>query len=170
MGRGGLLLRRIRAKWNDAPTGFVWVEKDKIAASGYPASRKQLIWLGQKGIKSVLTLTELPLPAKWMEDLPLEVGHVPMKDHMPPNPESLDQAADFIAAQVEAGKPILVHCQAGRGRTMCALAAFLMKNRRVGATEAIGQLRRIRDNAVERGQEQSLFAYEDVLKRTSKLN
>lgn len=139
--------------------------KDKIAASGYPASRRQLTWLSQSGVKSVLTLTESPLPAKWVDGLPLEVEHIAMKDHLPPDLESLDQAADFIAAQVDIGRPVLVHCQAGRGRTMCALAAFLMKNHEIGAGEAIEQLRKIRDDAVERGQEQSLYAYAAMLKR-----
>ena len=165
--KAGVLLRRVRAAWADNPTGFVWVEKGEIAASGYPASRKQLTWLSDMGLKSVLTLTESPLPVKWTEGLPLEVKHIPMKDHMPPELESLDQAADYVAAQVRAGRPVLVHCQAGRGRTMCALAAFLIKSRSVGAAEAVEELRRVRSNAVESRQEQSLYAYAERLKSKS---
>lgn len=168
MATGGILLRRIRATVSDVPTGFVWVEKDKLAASGYPASRAQLRWLSRKGVRSVLTLTESPLPAKWLDGLSMETKHIAMRDHMPPELPSLDQAADYIEAQVDAGKPVLVHCQAGRGRTMCALAAYLIKDRGMRADEAMAHLRRIRPEAVEHGQEQSLIAYEAALKKTGK--
>jgi rhodanese-related sulfurtransferase len=161
---GGVLVRRIRALWADNPTGFVWVENGKIAASGYPASRGQLAWLCKKGVRSVLTLTESPLPSEWLEGLPLEVKHVAMRDHLPPEQSSLDESADFIAAQVDLGKPILVHCQAGRGRTMCALAAYLMKTKGMGAAEAIQALRRVRRGAVEEGQETALFTFQERLK------
>lgn len=164
MGAGGILLRRIRASWSDKPTGFVWVERDRIAASGYPASRGQLEWVTRMGVKGVLTLTESPLPSRWMGGLPLEVKHIAMKDHMPPDLASLDQAADFIALQVNADRTVLVHCQAGRGRTMCALAAFLMKYRGMRADEAIVYLRKLRADAVESAQEKSLFAFEAALK------
>ncbi|MGD1055137.1 MAG: protein tyrosine phosphatase, partial [Nitrososphaerales archaeon] len=66
MGTGGLFLRKLRARVSDQPTGFVWVEKGKLAGSGYPASRSQLEWLRNQGIKAILTLTEDPLPGQWL--------------------------------------------------------------------------------------------------------
>lgn len=164
MGSWGLLLRKIRAKWTAQPTGFIWVQDHAIAASGCPASRDQLVWLNHHGINSILTLTEDPLPEKWMEGLPIEVRHIPMKDHLPPDRQSLDQAVQFISKQVGSGKVVLVHCQAGRGRTMCALAAYLIKSKGLGADAAIEQLRAIRKGAVERAQEEAVYAYAAMVK------
>ena len=167
MARGGLALRKVRATWADRPTGFVWVEKGKIAASGYPASRKQLAWLASQGIKSVLTLTEAPLPSSWLQGLGLETRHIPMADHDPPRVDSLAEAADYISENVRAGRPIAVHCLAGKGRTMCAIAAFLIKETGEKPDAVIGRLRTLRDGAVERGQEKALEGYLSMLKERS---
>ena len=164
MARGGLALRKVRATWADRPTGFVWVEKGKIAASGYPASRKQLAWLSSQGIKSVLTLTEAPLPRSWLEGLGLETRHIPMVDHDPPKVDSLAEAADYISENVRTGKPIAVHCLAGKGRTMCAIAAFLIKERGEKPDVVIGRLRTLQNGAVERGQEKALEDFFSMLK------
>jgi atypical dual specificity phosphatase len=165
LGTGGLFLRKVRASWTDEPTGFVWLEKDRIAASGYPASKKQLLWLSRQGVKSILTLTESPLPEDWLAGLPLEFRHIPMKDHLPPDVQSLAQAAAYIAEQADTGRAILVHCLAGRGRTMCALAAYLIRSKGLGADEAIRQLRKVRAGAVESQQEDALYKYAATIKK-----
>lgn len=164
MGRGGLFLRKVRAGFTDRPTGFLWVEDRKLAASGYPASRRQLEWVSKQGVNSVLTLTEDSLPAAFGEGLGLSIEHVPMMDHEPPSMESLEKAASHIQGQVEGGRVVLVHCLAGQGRTMCAIAAYLVKGRGMTAKEAIERLRSIRPGAVERGQERAVYDYEAGLR------
>lgn len=164
MARGGLALRKVRATWADRPTGFVWVERGRIAASGYPASRKQLAWLSSQGIRSVLTLTEAPLPRSWLEGLELETRHIPMVDHDPPGVDSLTEAAEYIAENVRKGRPIAVHCLAGKGRTMCAIAAFLIKETGEKPDAIISRLRTLENGAVERGQEKALEVYFSMLK------
>ncbi|MDV3278140.1 MAG: dual specificity protein phosphatase family protein [Nitrososphaerales archaeon] len=153
MGTTGYILRRIRAGVADRPTGFVWVQ-DALAASGYLASKRQVAWVGGQGIQRILTLTEFPLPSEWVADF--EVKHVPMKDHKPPSDASLLEASAYIDESVRAGKRILVHCLAGNGRTMCAVAAYLIRSKGMNADDAITFLRRIRPGAVERRQEVSL--------------
>jgi atypical dual specificity phosphatase len=165
MGTGGLLLRRLRAKVADVPTGFVWVEKGRIAASGFPASKKQLDWVKSQGVSSVLTLTEYSLPAEWVKDDSTTFHHVPMKDHASPSVESLEDAASAIASEVGGGKTILVHCLAGQGRTMCAIAAYLVKEEGMNANAAIERLRQARPGAVERGQERALLEYEEAVRK-----
>ena len=152
-------MRRLRARVSDQPTGFVWVERGKLAASGYPASRRQLEWLVGQGIGSVLTLTPEPLLREWAEGLPLEVEHLPMTDHQVPKAGTLERGASFIQNQVDGGKRVLVHCLAGEGRTGCVLAAYLIKDRRVGATEALKTLRAIKPEFVEWAQEKALRDY-----------
>ncbi|MDG6900761.1 MAG: dual specificity protein phosphatase family protein [Nitrososphaerota archaeon] len=156
MGTGGLFLRKLRAKVADEPTGFVWVEKAKLAGSGYPASRAQVEWLWKSGIRSMLSLTEEPLPAAWTTGLDLVLGHVPMDDHRPPSVKSMEEGVNFVAKQVADGRPVLVHCLAGEGRTGCVLAAYLIRTRKIGAEEAISTLRSVKPEFVELRQEQAV--------------
>lgn len=160
MGTGGLFLRKLRARVSDQPTGFVWVEKGRVAGSGYPASRNQLEWLRGHGIKTILTLTETPLPGQWLDGLEFEVRHIPMKDHQAPNAASLEEAAIFVQDSVKNGKTTLVHCIAGEGRTGCVLAAYVIKERGVTAEEAIRALRQIKPSFVEREQEKAVLDFE----------
>jgi atypical dual specificity phosphatase len=164
LGTGGVLLRRVRAKVSDRPTGFLWVEQGMVAASGYPASRRQLEWVHRQGVDSVLTLTEDPLPAGWTEGLPMYFEHIPMNDHAPPSLESLEEAVSFVQAEVRRERKVLVHCLAGQGRTMCVLAAYLIKGKGTGPQEAITTLRSLRPGAVESGQEKAVFDYAESLR------
>jgi atypical dual specificity phosphatase len=153
VGKSGYVLRKLRARVADRPTGFVWVKVGEVAASGYPSSKQQVEWAKERGIARILTLTESPLPRDWMDGV--ESRHVPMKDHEPPSYEALDEASSYIESSVSAKKPILVHCLAGQGRTMCAVAAYLIREGS-DADHAVAFLRRLKPGAVERGQESSL--------------
>jgi atypical dual specificity phosphatase len=159
LGTGGFFFRRLRARVSDQPTGFVWVEKGMVAGSGYPASRSQLEWLRGQGIRTILTLTENPLPGQWLDGLAFEVRHIPMRDHEAPGAASLEEAATFVRDKVKEGKTTLVHCLAGEGRTGCVLAAYLIKDKGVAADEAIRALRRIKPSLVEREQERAVLDY-----------
>ena len=159
LGTGGLFLRKLRARVADQPTGFVWVEKGKLAGSGYPASRAQVEWLARAGVRSILSLTEEPLPTEWTEGLDNVEGHVAMKDHQPPSAESMDEGVGFILGQEAERRPVLVHCLAGEGRTGCVLAAYLIRTKDLGADEAMVRLRRLKPEFVESRQEQSVRTF-----------
>ena len=165
MGTGGLFLRKLRARVANEPTGFVWVEKDRLAGSGYPASRGQLEWLIGHGVNSILTLTMDPLPKELVEGLPVEVGHIPLEDHLAPGAESLEEGASFIIERLKAGKKVLVHCLAGEGRTGCVLAAYLILTRKISGDEAISILRTIKPSFVEYRQEAAVRSYAKVVER-----
>ncbi|MDE1853180.1 MAG: dual specificity protein phosphatase family protein [Thaumarchaeota archaeon] len=164
MGTGGLLLRRLRARVADQPTGFVWIEKGKLAGSGWPASRSQVEWLVRAGVRSILGLTEEPLPKQWIEAFGLVYGHVPMRDHEPPSFDSLEKGVEFIRVQVGAGRPVAVHCLAGEGRTGCVLAAFLIKERGMSPDQALGALRELKPAFVEWPQEKAVLSYAQTAK------
>jgi atypical dual specificity phosphatase len=159
LGTGGLFLRKLRARVSDQPAGFVWIEKDRLAGSGYPASRNQLEWLRGQGIKSILTLTETSIPSRWLDGLAFDVRHIPMKDHQAPDAASLEEATTFVQDSVKNGKTTLVHCLAGEGRTGCVLAAYMIKERGVDADEAIRALRQIKPSFVERQQEKAVLDF-----------
>ncbi|MDE1857978.1 MAG: dual specificity protein phosphatase family protein [Thaumarchaeota archaeon] len=158
MGTGGKLLRRIRAKVEDEPTGFVWIEDRLLAGTGYPASRSQVEWLARKGIKSILSLTEEPLPSGWTRGLGLNVGHVPMQDHEPPDMASMEEGAKFVEGEVKAGKGVAVHCLAGEGRTGCVLSAYLIV-KGMSASQAIAKLRALKPEFVETRQEAAVYDF-----------
>ncbi len=165
MGTGGVFLRRLRAKVADQPTGFVWVEKGMLAGSGYPASRTQVQWLVASGIRSILTLTEDPLPGEWTTGLDLVAGHVAMKDHQAPGVESMQRAVDFIIEQAGKGRPVLVHCLAGEGRTGCVLSAYLIRTKHIDPGEAMSELRRLKPSFVEWAQEKAVYDFASLAGR-----
>lgn len=156
MGTGGLFLRKLRARVAEEPTGFVWVEKGTLAGSGYPASRSQVEWLARSGIRSILSLTQSPLPAAWTNGLDIVNGQVAMADHQPPTLDAMDEAVGFILKQAADGRPVVVHCLAGQGRTGCVLAAYLIRTKMMGADEAMSMLRSIKPEFVESAQEKSV--------------
>jgi atypical dual specificity phosphatase len=159
LGRSGVLLRKVRAAFSDEPTSFRWVEIGKLAASGYPASRAQILWLKSKGVKRILTLTEEPLPGAWLAGTGVKATHVPMEDHAPPAVSALEEAVREISDAQAAGDALLVHCLAGRGRTMTVIAAYEMKTKGLDVNQAIAYVRRLRGDAIEKGQEKALADY-----------
>lgn len=165
VGSGGLFLRKLRARVADEPTGFVWVERGKLAGSGYPASRKQLDWIAAQGIDVLLTLTEKPLPAELTDGIKMEFVHLSMPDHGVPEPSILDQGAKLVQTHIGEGKNVLVHCLAGEGRTGCVLAAYLILTRRIGGDEAMTILRDIKPSFVERQQEAAVRSYAEEVER-----
>jgi len=165
MVKAGIFLRRARAIAADEPTGFVWIYEGKLAGSGYPASKSQVAWLGRKGISSILSVTEDPLPSSWIPKS-IDYSHVPMQDHEPPSQGSLASTAARIESELSAGRVVLVHCQAGRGRTMCAIGAYLIQSKNMGAQEALDFMRAKRPNAVEERQEDSLREFASGLSRS----
>ena len=55
------------------------------------------------------------------------VHQISFKDHKLLTPEVMNEAADFIKQQVDAGKKVYVHCRGGVGRSATAVASYLMK-------------------------------------------
>jgi atypical dual specificity phosphatase len=159
MGTGGEFLRRLRARVEDEPTGFVWIENHSLAGTGYPASRSQVEWLTKNGIGSILSLTEEPLPKEWTEGFGLSDGHVPMRDHEPPSIDSMARAVGFIEEQLKAGRAVAVHCLAGEGRTGCVLSAYLIRSKGLDAGEALAKLRELKPSFVEHRQEKSVYDF-----------
>lgn len=148
----------MRALFTDRPTFFTWVRDRTLAASGRPSSKEQVDWLKKNGVTSILTLTEEPLPEGWTAGI--DSHHVPLRDHAPPTHPQMLVAADLIASEVSRGKTVLVHCLAGKGRTGCVLAAYLMLYEGRSARGAIDELRSTRGGSVEGPQEGSVIGFE----------
>lgn len=160
MGRTGRAYRRLRSKFTDIPTSFSWVIKGQLAASGWPSSRGQVLWLEKQGVRSILTLTEAALPEAWLEGTGVSARHIAMSDHAPPTMEGLKESTTYIASQLGAGKAVLVHCLAGVGRTGCVLACYLIERDGKSADQAIDEVRALRPRSIEAPQEAAVRDYE----------
>ncbi|MDP7981688.1 MAG: dual specificity protein phosphatase family protein [Conexivisphaerales archaeon] len=151
------ILRWTQSAASGRPYNFSWFRDSLLAASGIPATRRSAEWLAERGVESVLTLTE------WIPGPLFEVGftvrHVPMRNGMPASPEKLREAVDFLVEQLESGRRSLVHCLSGRGRTGMVLAAYLVAAEGYSAADAIREVSSLRPGSL-RNHRQALSVVE----------
>ncbi|MGI0049099.1 MAG: dual specificity protein phosphatase 23 [Nitrososphaera sp.] len=157
--------RRLHGMVTEKPTNFSWVIEGKLAGCGLPVSQDEFEWVVDQGIKSVVTVREIALPSDWFNGGDIDYLHLQVEDFGAPNMEELVQAVDFIDQQISSGKPVMVHCAAGKGRTGAVLAAYLVKKQNLTADQAIEKLRGMRPGSVQSiSQETAVSMYEKYLK------
>jgi atypical dual specificity phosphatase len=124
-------------------SNFNWIVKDKLAGSAIPTSLREIRWLYDKhGIKSIVTIKEKRLPSKWLEVPKIEYLHLSIEDYGAPSVEELDYLVTHIQRHIDHGKPVMVHCSGGKGRTGTTLVGYLLKVQDVlNAEEAIHRLK-----------------------------
>jgi atypical dual specificity phosphatase len=150
---------------SDRPTNFSWVSEGKLAGSGLPITEDEFRWVVDKGIKSIVSVREVPLPSKWFDGGEIDYLHLIVEDYGAPTMEVLDEIVDYIDKKIRSGKAVLVHCAAGKGRTGAVLAAYMIKKEKLTAEQAIENIRLMRPGSVQSlTQETALSMYEKYLK------
>ena len=154
MTRIGEIYRRVHGRFVERPTNFSWVIPQKLAGSGLPSSYDQLTWLASNGIKTLVTVREIPLPEIWIQKVnsqnyELENHFLKTDDYDAPTIDEIHGVVDYIEKKIERNRPVLVHCAAGKGRTGTILAAYLIKKDGMTPQEAVKKLRLMRPGSVQ---------------------
>ena len=119
---------------------------------------------GKQGIGAVISLTEHPLDHSLLSEFGMDYLHLPIEDFTAPTLEQMQSAIEFIRQQEAKGHAVLVHCQAGIGRTGTILAAW-MATQYMDAQQAIDHVRQLRPGSLEVPcQEQAIYEFVTHLK------
>ena len=139
--------------------------ENRLAGSGLPVTEDEFEWLLERGVRSIVTVREVPLPSKWIDGKDVQYLHLDVEDFGAPTLEALDEVVDYIDGQINEGRPVMVHCAAGKGRTGTVLAAYFVKKEKLTAAQSIERIRSIRPGSVQSiVQETAVSMYEKYLK------
>ncbi|HHT9160223.1 MAG TPA: dual specificity protein phosphatase 23 [Candidatus Brocadiaceae bacterium] len=149
------------------PRNFSWLIQNEIAGMARPMSMvADLEFLKDNGIEAVVSLTELPLHKTLIEEFGFEYKHIPVPDLASPTQEQIEEFVSFVNNLTASKKKIVVHCDAGIGRTGTMLACYLV-NKGCSASWSISEVRKRRPGSIETTeQEDTILKYEErILKK-----
>ncbi|ODS33809.1 MAG: putative phosphatase [Candidatus Scalindua rubra] len=145
---------------------FSWLIEGEIAGMGRPASSvHDFEFLKDNGFEAIVSLTEFPLNESLIEEFGFEVKHIPIRDFEAPTMEQIEDFVEFAKKVGDNGKKLVVHCDAGIGRTGTILACYLV-SKGYNAAKAIEEVRKKRPGSIETiEQEEIVIKYEGKIER-----
>ncbi len=124
-----------------------WIFESRLAIGNFGAAQ-DAEFLKRHGIRSVLGLTD-HLSGKTAEETGLERLLVkPLIDGAGNSPDQLVRIVDELAELVEKHPPVLVHCHAGRSRSVVVVAGYLVRTHGMRPDDSIALIAARRDIAV----------------------
>ncbi|WP_054854042.1 dual specificity protein phosphatase family protein [Vulcanisaeta distributa] len=155
-----------------------WVIEGALAGSSMPLDEDTVAMWHRMRIRAVVILVE-----EWefamegwdfheyintLRKLGMDYLHVPTRDGYAPPEDVLYNIVTWIDKNIMSGKPVLVHCHAGIGRSPTVIAAYLMYRRGgLSADDAIEVVGRYNDElSITNEQYLTLIAFEHYLRNT----
>jgi atypical dual specificity phosphatase len=111
---------------------FDWIEPNVFAVSHTPSRVEDIRSLHERGIRAIVTLTERSLTEskgitpELFEKLDILYLHAPVVDFRAPRLDRAWGVATFIEHMTQDRRPVLMHCDAGIGRTGTMLHFYFM--------------------------------------------
>lgn len=88
--------------------------------------------LARRGVRAVINACEeYRGPVARYRQHGIEQLHLPMLDYAEPSAEQVERALAFLREHLGAGRGVLVHCKAGRGRSATLILCWLVAERRM---------------------------------------
>ena len=154
--------RKLHGMITGKPDNFSWLIEGKLAGSAIPTSKDEVKWLQEEGVKSIVTIREVPLDDDWVDEM--KYLHVLSDDMGVPSFDDLKNSVEYVRDRIQDNEPVMVHCLAGLGRTGTILACYLIKYEKMSAEDAIQHVREKRHGSIQSFvQEEMIFQYEKAL-------
>jgi len=144
---------------NHIPDSY-WVVPNALLAGEYPwalseaEARDKCAALLDCGIRSFVDLTE---PDDWLHPyegtmtalarergLDVRYRRMPIRDMGVPTREHMGDVLDHIKSEIDAGRPVYVHCLGGIGRTGTVVGCWMVAREGRTADEAIARIATLR--------------------------
>jgi atypical dual specificity phosphatase len=127
---------------------YIHIERRLARGGAVDAYDDDLPRLHAAGIRAVVSLLNIETDAPVYESAGFAFLCLPLQDGGAPTFEQADAFVHFVSDQRAAQRPVVVHCQAGVGRTGTMLATYFI-SQGDSASTAIQRVRSVERAAVE---------------------
>lgn len=120
---------------------FGWIVRKELACASLPGRfgplRDDLQWLYERGVRTIISATELPLKEGKVEEVGFDYHHLPVPDMHAPTFAQMQDFSDLVEGSLSEGRPVLVHCLGGIGRSSTLACAYFIAKKGMSVTEAM---------------------------------